>query len=324
MERRSSLRKPIHHDAMLKLDNGGSWTCIIKENCAEGKLLKYASEVCDALAVYINAVEGRTFKVVFYGQQNEQYELEAKPTYVMEHASGVQFLRRYDNAMQSLTEFNAQKRQDIVPEGEIKQIIRECIDCIQAFTKPLMGEFYPAVIKEVKAAAVAASSDQLANSVMEAANKIACEQSSMLQVFMTAIQDPKAAMQNDMPSETDELNDLSLIDKGEFEDWLTSRVLITKAETNYRSLLLPLKMRLDAIGIGDKRYHQSPLGPSLLVGAFQSSLSRLAMGSAVERLVFRCFEQQVVVHLEALYEELNGILVRHKVLPELDLSLIHI
>jgi len=320
MERRSSLRKPIHHDAMLKLDNGGTWPCIIADYCSEGLLLKYASEVCDALSIYTKAVEGRTFKVVFYGQQSEQYELESKPTYVMEHASGVRFIGRYDDAIKSLTDFNAQKRHYAVPEGEIKQIIRECIDCIQGYTKPLMNDFYPAVITDVKAAAVAASSDQLSNSIMEAANKITREQASMLKVFMAAIQDPKSAANNNMESKVDALEDLSLIDKGEFEDWLTSRVLITKAETNYRAFLLPLKIRLDAIGIGDKRYHQSPLGPSLLVGAFQSSLIRLAMGSVVERLVFRSFEQKVIVHLEPLYKDLNAILIRHKVLPDLDVS----
>ena len=320
MERRSSLRKPIHHDAMLKLDSGGTWPCIIADYCAEGMLLKYAPEVCDALAIYTKTVEGRALKVVFYGQQNEQYELESNPTYVMKYASGVRFIGRYDDAMQSLNEFNSQRRHDEVPEGEVQQIIRECIDCIQGYTLPLMNGFYPAVIKDVKAAAVAASSDQLSNSIMEAANKISREQGTMLKTFMAAIQDPKAAANKSTASKVGELDDLSLIDKGEFEDWLTSRVLITKAETNYRALLLPLKMRLDAIGIGDKRYHQSPLGPSLLVGAFQSSLTRLAMGSAVERLVFRSFEQQVIIHLESLYNDLNSILISHKVLPDLDVS----
>jgi len=305
---------------MLKLDNGGSWPCVIADYCTEGMLLKYAPEVCDALAIYTKAIDGRTFKVVFYGQQNELHELESKPTYVMERASGVRFIGRYGDAIQSLSEFNAQKRHDTVPEGEIQQIIRECIDCIQGYTLPLMNEFYPAVIKDVKTAAVEASSDQLSNSIMEAANKITREQASMLKIFMAAIQDPIAAANTNTAKKVDGLDDLSLIDKGEFEDWLTSRVLITKAETNYRSLLLPLKMRLDAIGVGDKRYHQSPLGPSLLVGAFQSSLSRLAMGGAVERLVFKSFEQQVMVHLEALYNDLNNILIKHRVLPDLDVS----
>lgn len=320
MERRSSLRKPIHHDAMLKLDNGGSWPCVIADYCAKGMLLKYAPEVCEALAIYTKALEGRTFKVVFYGQQNEPHELESKLTYVMEQASGVRFIGRYEDAITSLSEFNAQKQHNAIPEGEIKQIIRECIGCIQRYTQPLMHEFYPAVIKDVKAAAVAASSDQLSNSIMEAANKITREQASMLKIFMAAIQDPIAVANQNTPPKADGLDDLSLIDKGEFEDWLTSRVLIIKAETNYRSLLLPLKVRLDAIGVGDKRYHQSPLGPCLLVAAFHSSLNRLAMGSAVERLVFRSFEQQVMDHLELLYQELNSILIKHKVLPDLDVS----
>ena len=322
MERRSSLRKPIHHDAMLKLDNGTTWPCIIADYCAEGMLLKYTAEVCDAIAVYMKAVEGRAFKVAFCGEKNEQYELESVPTYIMERASGVRFLGCHDDAIASLSKLNneGQGRPIKIPEGEIKQIIKECIDCIQAYILPLMKDFYPVVIKDVQAAAVAASSDQLSNAIMEAANKIMREQGSMLSVFVAAIHDLKTTENKGTATKTDALDDLSLIDKSDFEDWLTSRVLITKAETNYRSLLLPLKIRLDAIGIGDKRYHQSPLGPSLLVGAFQTSLSRLTMGSAVERIVFRGFEQQVVVHLEPLYTRLNEIMIHHNVLPHLDVS----
>jgi len=317
MERRSSLRRPIHHDAMLRLDDGASWPCIIADYCSEGMLLKYEVEVCDALSLYLKGRANRNFTVAFLGQQGEQYALKSMPTHVIEHAAGVRFIGRYDDAIQSLVEFNLKQRHQKVPEGEVKLIVRQCIDCILGYTQSLMNEFYPVVIQEVKDAAVAASSDQQANSIMESANTITRDQNKMLQVFMAAIQDPKAVLEkNDLPN----TDDLSLIDKGEFEDWLTSRVLITKAETNYRAQLLPLKMRLDAIGIGDKRYHQSPLGPALLVNAFHSSLNRLEATGQVERLIFKIFEKQVVVHLEPLYKDLNDILIQHKVLPDLDIN----
>ena len=320
MERRSSLRRPIHHDAMLRLDGGASWPCIIADYCSEGMFIKYAQSVSIALDSYFKASEERGFVIIFTGQQGEQYELASKPAHVMESAAGIRFVGRNHRAIQSLNEFNAERHQCVVPEGEVRQIIRECIDCIQEYTQPLMSDFFPGVVQEIKTSAVSASSDQLANTIMESANKISREQNSMLQVFMTAIQDPKMALEKTTSSKIDTLDDLSLIGKNEFEDWLTSRVLITKTETSFRSLLLPLKMRLDAIGVGDKRYHQSPFGPALLVSAFQSSLSRLAMGSAVERLVFRCFEKQVVEHLEPLYEKLNELLIKHNVLPDLDIS----
>jgi len=305
---------------MLRLDGGASWPCIIADYCSEGMFIKYAQSVSIALDSYFKASEERGFVIIFTGQQGEQYELASKPAHVMESAAGIRFVGRNHRAIQSLNEFNAERHQCVVPEGEVRQIIRECIDCIQEYTQPLMSDFFPGVVQEIKTSAVSASSDQLANTIMESANKISREQNSMLQVFMTAIQDPKMALEKTTSSKIDTLDDLSLIGKNEFEDWLTSRVLITKTETSFRSLLLPLKIRLDAIGVGDKRYHQSPFGPALLVSAFQSSLSRLAMGSAVERLVFRCFEKQVVEHLEPLYEKLNKLLVKHNVLPDLDIS----
>ena len=130
---------------------------------------------------------------------------------------------------------------------------------------------------------------------------------------MEAIRDPMG--RHLAPEKNAEMmENLALIDKGEFEDWLTTRVLITKSETQYRSLLLPLKMRLDEVGLSDKKHHENPLGPSLIVNAYQRAITGIVVEGSIEKLLFKLFEREVMVELEGLYEELNDILIRHKVL----------
>ena len=42
MERRSSLRKPIHLDAIVRLEGGAKWPCIVADYCDQGMFLKFS------------------------------------------------------------------------------------------------------------------------------------------------------------------------------------------------------------------------------------------------------------------------------------------
>ncbi|GAA3966885.1 hypothetical protein GCM10022278_25880 [Allohahella marinimesophila] len=120
-------------------------------------------------------------------------------------------------------------------------------------------------------------------------------------------------------------NELALVNKDEFEDWLTLKVMVTKAETQYRRALLELKMRLDASAVfrtgneaaGTAGYN--PLGPALICFSFHDALHELKLPIAVDRAVLKVFEATVVKGLEPLYDQLNELLIRQGVLPKLDL-----
>jgi hypothetical protein len=96
--------------------------------------------------------------------------------------------------------------------------------------------------------------------------------------------------------------------------------MVTKADTQYRGDLLQLKLRLDKLGIANATGHHNPLGPSLVCEAFHHGLNQLKASREVEKVCLRVFEQTVLQQLGPLYKELNDILIRHGVLPDLDLS----
>ena len=320
MERRSSLRKPIYHDAMLRLEGGATRSCIIADYCSEGMFIKYSQSASNAIKADINSGEGRTFTLIFKGHEKQQFEIVAEPVNLMNGAAGVRFIGQYDAAVQSLLALGAKNVRQSTPKEDLDHIVHESIDCIQQFTAPLLTDFYPVLVAEIKASAVKASTDQLANATMEVANTIERDQQQQLRRFQKTLKDPIGLLNQEANEGPDVTGRLAMIDKGEFEDWLITRVLVTKAETMYRALLLPLKMRLDAIGLADKKHHQCPFGPSLLVSALQSALGRMTIDNTVEKLIFRTFETQVVSQLEPLYEALNKLLIRNNILPDLDLS----
>lgn len=319
MERRSSLRKPIHLDAIVRLEGGAKWPCIVADYCDQGMFLKFSMAVSKALESDQSVGPNRGFTICFQDRLGKTQEIAAEPAHLLKGAAGIRFRGRFDEAVAALGEFADDTHPVSYPREEIQHIVEECVEAIQLFTAPLVSEFWPKLVTSVKAAALEASTDQLANATMEVANKVERGKMAIQERFMEAIRDPMG--RHLAPEKNAEMmENLALIDKGEFEDWLTTRVLITKSETQYRSLLLPLKMRLDEVGLSDKKHHENPLGPSLIVNAYQRAITGIVVEGSIEKLLFKLFEREVMAELEGLYEELNDILIRHKVLPELDLT----
>lgn len=314
-ERRSSIRRPIHHEAILHLGESHHVPCVIADYCPNGMFLKFDRQYID----FVNALKKEDLlDISFTDSREHEFHIGAHLAHVMKGALGIRFTARYPEAIRALIAMNQGKSS--VPDEETKVIVEECIGEIQNTTLPLMTEFWPALVAEIKKAANEAQSDQKANELLAIAQRVEKGHRELQAAFSLGIQDPLGEYNNQLDMSAKMNDSLSLVDKGDFEDWLISRVLITKCETQYRGELLPLKVRLDAIGIGNKNHHQSVFGPALLVSAFHTTLSPLRLGSSLEKLVFKVFENRVMLSLDSLYLGLNQILVNHNVLPNLDFT----
>lgn len=314
-ERRSSIRRPIHHEAILHLGDTHHVPCVIADYCADGMFLKFDRSYDD----FLKALEKEDqLDLSFKDARGHEYHIASCLAHAMSGALGIRFTERHLQAVQALVVMNRVERK--APAENAKKIIEECIELIQSKTLPLMSDLWPQLIEEVRHASVNASSDQKANALMAAAEKLDRSQRELQASFSLGIQDPLSTYQQHLETAAKMNDSLTLVDKNEFEDWLISRVLITKVETQFRSELLPLKVRLDAVGIGDKNHHQSAFGPALLVSAFHSAIVPMAFDISMEKTAFRVFEKHVMMSLDGLYEGLNGILIKHNILPDLDLA----
>jgi len=100
-------------------------------------------------------------------------------------------------------------------------------------SEPLWEEVFPQLESALKEEAVGASTDQSANMYMELVKQLKRKQAANSKRFFTSLSDPISFLRAQYSQQSDVTHNLSLIDKNEFEDWLTSRVLITKSESKY-------------------------------------------------------------------------------------------
>lgn len=320
-ERRSSPRQPIKLAAQLDLGTGEAWPCQIADFCPEGLFVRYSGETSRKLDRALAFGTPPELIVRFRGLEGaRRHELHVAIVRRIDGAMGVNFTRPNPEAVDAmLQQCGSSRNQDRsslrAPSDRVQFVLHQSAKAVIQFIEPLMDACFVQMVAGLKQAAQKASNDQQANEYMDASGQIQARQRVIWHQMARSLESPLKPAPKGFPG-----SELSVVDKGEFEDWLTIRVMVTKADTQYRGDLLQLKLRLDNLGIANATGHHNPLGPSLVCEAFHSGLNQLKASREVEKVCLRVFEQTVLQQLGPLYKDLNNILIRHGVLPDLDLS----
>lgn len=319
-DRRSSPRQPIKLAAQLDVGSGENLPCQIADFCAEGLFVRYSGETSRKLDQVLS--RGVPELVVRFRSPDgrKRHELYVNVMRRIEGAMGVGFTRSNPEAVNAMLEqCGANRHQERAslraPTDKVQFVLHQSAKAVVQYIEPLMDACLVQMIAALREAAQKSGNDQQANEFMDAAGQLQARQRIIWHQMARSLESPLKPAPRGAPGA-----ELSMVDKGEFEDWLTIRVMVTKADTQYRGDLLQLKLRLDKLGIANATGHHNPLGPALICEAFHSGLCLLKADRDVEKACLKVFEKSVLMHLGPLYRELNNILVRHGVLPDLDLS----
>lgn len=321
-ERRASPRHPICLEAELVTGAEQPWPCEIADFCAEGLFIRFDAGLTAPLRAQLGAQPDRELAVRFQSQASgDAYELAVEVTRLIDGAAGVHFTRSNPGAVETMLALSQPEstldRSYVQPASDqVQFILHQCSRAVIEHIEPLMGECFRTMVDNLREAGLNASSDQAANEFMDASGQMEARQSAVWLQMKRALESPLKPEREEVPAGSE----LSLVDKGEFEDWLMLRVMVTRADTMHRAELLPLRMRLDQVGVTNGTGHQNPLGPALVCDAFHAGLQNLTIGREVEKVCLRALEKTVLKELGPLYEALNNILIRQDVLPDLDLS----
>lgn len=321
MERRASPRRPIKLAAQLQLGQDQPWPCQIADFCAEGLFIRFSGGTARRVRDTLSDRRPDELVVRFRGDDGQShYDLHVQVARLIEGAMGVSFTRPNPKAFDAMLALygagSSQDRSRLKPPSErVQFVLHQCARAVVQHIEPLMAVCLDRMIESLKKSAQQASSDQLANEMLDASGQIQARQRAIWHQMSLCLESPLKPERQGAPG-----SELSLVDKSEFEDWLTLKVMVTKADTLYRGDLLQLRMRLNKLGVSNATGHQNPLGPALVCEAFHSGLQHLKTSRDVEKVCLKVFEQAVLQELEPLYQELNQILIRHGILPDLDLS----
>lgn len=259
-ERRSSPRRPIKLAAQVDLGESGVWPCQIADFCAEGLFVRYSGDTSEKVRRYLQAHPGQDLGIFFRTEDGrDRHQLKARPVRLIDGAMGVEFTRSSPQAVDAMltlcsADGEIQERSALKPPSErVQFILRQCARAVSQRIEPLMTDCFKVMADNLRQAALKAHSDQQANEYMDAAAQVESRQRSVWLLMSRYLESPLKPVRDNQNTAS-----LSLVDKGEFEDWLAIKVMVTKADTLYRAELLQLRMRLDRLGVTNATGHQNP------------------------------------------------------------------
>ncbi len=111
---------------------------------------------------------------------------------------------------------------------------------------------------------------------------------------------------------------LGLVDKDDMEEDLAITNMVTKTRGLCTQSLYALDKRIGfLIRDPDLERWQNPLGPEAVCDAFREAANRIETGLEIRLVIFKLFDQHVICHMDELYKEINQLLVKLGVLPEI-------
>jgi hypothetical protein len=111
---------------------------------------------------------------------------------------------------------------------------------------------------------------------------------------------------------------LGLVGKDDMEEDLAITNMVTKTRGVCTQSLYSLDKRIGfLIRDPDLERWQNPLGPEAVCDTFREAAKRIETGLEIRLVIFKLFDQHVICHMDGLYKEVNQLLVKLGVLPEI-------
>lgn len=310
-ERRALERISSQQAATLYLESGQSSDCTIEDFCEQGMYVTFPSGTISPNSTV------RILRVSFNNLQGRELFVNAEPAHLTHNTAGLRFVNQYPEVVRFLKERYAKESKPKLSQHN-ESIIERCLRLIEQTTAGAYQSVLPLLVQAVRDEAVNSQTDQIANARMNIADRIEKFESTILSKISNEILSVEPLGRKSIAENNP--SDLDLVAKGEFEDWLISKVLTTKLEQSFRSPLLLLKMRTDSMGYRSEAGSGSPLGPERIVYAFQTAIHPYLQDLALERRAFKLLESAILLELESLTQALNELLAKAGVLPDASLG----
>ena len=337
MNQRAHIRRAVDMPARLSNGEFADRPCQVRDFCLGGMLVTVPSAE-KTLILSLQAGDALTISVDVQGLRGTRsVTLRARLARKLGSDLGLAFdapdstsLLAVQNHVRSLLDSEQQSttRQPTLNREQARHAATQLLDITRRFCLTRLEVFFPVAREALLAMADKATTNEAQHPWFEAAKLLSQNATSLSRNFVArssqtleqfshglATQPSAAAAQEDHRN-----GKLSLVDKDIFEDWLTLKVMASRAESHFNEELLHLQLRFDELFAISLSARKNPLHPSAFCTAFGESLRLLPLKQKTDRVILASFDETVISHLQEFYRECNESLARNGVLADLDVG----
>ncbi len=319
-ERRRYARLPMNLEAVIAIDGRARVVCAIKDFCVAGMFIQL-----DALELAkVTQQQGAGLYFRFKPEEPEQ-KLDITICRVIPAGLGVSFNNPPAATLQRLDDFaraespDSPESQDSLADiqgkfsAEFAWTLPRLLAVLDPFAGFLIEEFTRQAAEALFLATREAKSNQDARAIIdvqmelrERGDQLRKRVPDTLAKAMAILGDPvrRAAPQEAQGSQ----GGLSLVDKDEFEQFLSISSVIAELEKAFREPLTELSNRMSTLARRVVDDTGNPVGPAVICSVYIDALKKILGAGVVSETMFRTLRRLLEAHLGKLYQDLNATL----------------
>ncbi|CBL47039.1 Hypothetical protein HDN1F_34560 [gamma proteobacterium HdN1] len=311
------------------------YTAVLQDYSRGGVLLIFDPPERDALVAEIRRNLHQAVEIRF-AVLDRQHELQGEVVHINTEGIGIRFTKLDPAVFFALTDAarrvalqNASAalivNRNAGATHDPSKVLPACLDVVQDFCAEVLPVYIASVEAELLAIADQRSARIEPQDAMDALVLFNREgkafQASVEENYSKAIRAQFQPLGNTKGGELSRTPQtparLSLVEKGEFEDWLQLKVAVSRVELALQEALTELELRLKAVSGQPLVDGLNPFSPAIFLQALQRFFHKHQMSLSVTGALFRSASTFAIQRFGAMLAEINSLFEECGVLPDL-------
>jgi len=220
----------------------------------------------------------------------------------------------------SIHKFSSQASRDASEQNKL--LIKQIASCLNEELSELLGRMFDGADDMLFQLAENADSNEDQNQYFDAMRMLRTERSNITQHFaanLKAYLQP-SSVNSSTANEFDE-DELSLVDQEEMEEMVAVSTMHSKAMNLYGDGVNHLEARIEFLSMKSTSiFDKDALAPKNICESFKDALQDVELSTNNKLVLYKLFDQEVILNLATLYQNLNQLFIDQGILPQIKLN----
>ncbi len=205
---------------------------------------------------------------------------------------------------------------------KLKPLISQIASCLNEELSGLIGRMFDGADDMLFQLAENADSNEDQNQYFDTMRMLRTERKHIGQNFADNLKVYLQPATKKNKEKTNILEDeLSLVDQDEMEEMVAVSAMHSKAMHLYGEAVNHLEARIEFLSLKSENiFNKDALAPKNICESFKSALTDIELSTNNKLVLYKLFDQEVILHLEPLYLKLNQLFIDQGILPQIKLG----
>jgi len=204
----------------------------------------------------------------------------------------------------------------------LKVLISQIASCLNEELSELIGCMFDGADDMLFQLAENANSNEDQNQYFDTMRMLRIERKNIGQNFAVNLKTYLQCNKKQNKKNNNILDDeLSLVDQDEMEEMVAVSAMHSKAINLYGEAVNHLEARIEFLSLKTNSiFDKDALAPKNICESFKNALANIELSTNNKLVLYKLFDQEVILHLEPLYLKLNQLFIDQGILPQITLG----